>query len=61
MMAPGLDSVWPLRDIRATRSGWWRVLAAPASVRPTAQPEPKAKRERRRPDPFAKVTVQLHA
>ena len=30
-------------------------------VRPTAQPKPKAKRERRRPDPFAAVTAQLHA
>ena len=30
-------------------------------MRPTAQPKPKAKRERRRPDPFAAVTAQLHA
>jgi len=29
-------------------------------VRPTAQPKPKAKRGRRRPDPFAKVSAQLH-
>jgi hypothetical protein len=30
-------------------------------VRPTARPKPKQKRGRRRPDPLAKVTVQLHA
>jgi hypothetical protein len=29
-------------------------------VRPTAVPKPKAKRGRRRPDPFAGVTAQLH-
>jgi CRISPR/Cas system-associated exonuclease Cas4 (RecB family) len=29
-------------------------------VRPTAERKPKAKRGRRRPDPFAKVTAQLH-
>jgi hypothetical protein len=29
-------------------------------VRPTARPKPKQKRGRRRPDPFAKVTVLLH-
>ena len=30
-------------------------------ARPTARPKPKAKRVRRRPDPFAAVTEQLHS
>ena len=29
-------------------------------MRPTALPKPKQKRGRRRPDPLAKVTAQLH-
>jgi hypothetical protein len=38
-----------------------RVAWKEGEVRPTARPKPKQKRERRRPDPLAKVTVQLRA
>ncbi len=41
--------------LKGLRSAW-----RGGEVRPTAQPKPKAKRGRRRPDPFAKVTAQLH-
>ena len=41
--------------LKGLRTAWRE-----GEVRPTAQPKPKAKRERRRPDPFAKVTAQLH-
>jgi hypothetical protein len=41
--------------LKGLRTAWRE-----GEVRPTAQPKPKAKRERRRPDPFAKVTTQLH-
>jgi hypothetical protein len=37
-----------------------RVAWREGEARPTAQPKPKAKRGRRRPDPFASVTAQLH-
>jgi hypothetical protein len=36
-----------------------RVAWKAGEVRPTARPKPKQKRGRRRPDPLAKVTVQL--
>ena len=41
--------------LKGLRSAWRE-----GEVRPTAQPKSKAKRGRRRPDPFAKVTAQLH-
>jgi hypothetical protein len=37
-----------------------RMAWREGEVRPTAQPKPVAKRGRRRPDPFAQVTAQLH-
>jgi hypothetical protein len=37
-----------------------RMAWREGEVRPTAQPKPKAKRGRRRPDPFAAVTARLH-
>ncbi len=41
--------------LRGLRTAWHT-----GEVRPTAAPKPKAKRGRRRPDPFANVTTQLH-
>jgi hypothetical protein len=41
--------------LKGLRTAWRE-----GEVRPTAQPKPVAKRGRRRPDPFAKVTAQLH-
>jgi hypothetical protein len=38
-----------------------RVAWKDGQVRPTSRPKPKQKWGRRRPDPLAKVTVQLHA
>jgi hypothetical protein len=40
--------------LKGLRTAWRE-----GEVRPTAQPKPKAPRERRRPDPFAKVTGRL--
>jgi hypothetical protein len=37
-----------------------RIAWKDGEVRPTALPKPKQKRGRRRPDPLAKVTEQLH-
>ena len=42
--------------LKGLRTAWRE-----GEVRPTAQPKPKATRERCRPDPLAKVTAQLHA
>ncbi|MGG5889103.1 ISNCY family transposase [Falsiroseomonas sp. HC035] len=41
--------------LKGLRTAWRE-----GEVRPTAQPKPVAKRGRRRPDPFAQVTAQLH-
>ncbi|WP_245624522.1 ISNCY family transposase [Belnapia moabensis] len=41
--------------LKGLRTAWRE-----GEVRPTAQPKPKAKRERRRPDPLVQVTAQLH-
>ncbi|HEV7276043.1 MAG TPA: transposase [Devosiaceae bacterium] len=41
--------------LKGLRTAWRE-----GEVRPTAQPKPLAKRGRRRPDPFAQVTAQLH-
>jgi hypothetical protein len=38
-----------------------RIAWQEGEVRPTARAKPKAKRRRRRPDPFAAVSEQLHA
>jgi hypothetical protein len=47
----------PLEEFLAGLRMAWKG----GQVRPTARPKPKQKRGRRRPDPLAKVTVQLHA
>jgi len=47
----------PIEEFLAGLRMAWRK----GEVRPTARPKPKQKRGRRRPDPFAKVTVQLRA
>jgi len=41
--------------LKGLRTAWRE-----GEVRPTAQPKPVAKRGRRRPDPLAQVTAQLH-
>jgi len=47
----------PMEEFLAGLRMAWKA----GEVRPTARPKPKQKRGRRRPDPLAKVTVQLHA
>jgi len=47
----------PIEEFLAGLRLAWRD----GEVRPTARPKLKQKRERRRPDPFAKVTEQMHA
>jgi hypothetical protein len=47
----------PIEEFLAGLRMAWKA----GEVRPTARPKPKQKRGRRRPDPLAKVTVQLHA
>ena len=53
--SPAVDAA-SLEDFLAGLRTAWRD----GEVRPTAQPKPKQKRGRRRPDPLAPVTAQLH-
>jgi hypothetical protein len=50
-------SAMPIEEFLAGLRTTWRE----GEVRPTARPKAKQKRGRRRPDPFAQVTAQLHA
>ncbi len=57
VVEPGEASEPPLEQFLAgLRTAW-----SEGEARPTAKPAEKPKRGRRRPDPLAKVTEQLHA